>query len=120
MIQTVDHIQIAIPPNGEERARAFYGKLLGLTEIPKPEPLAQRGGCWFETGGARLHLGVDARFMPAKKAHLAFQVSDLDELKARLEKLAGPLELDLSWPGYRRFYCQDPFGNRLEFLSRVL
>lgn len=120
MIQTVHHIQLAIPHNGEERARAFYGTLLGLREIPKPEPLAQRGGCWFETGGARLHLGVDARFLPAKKAHLAFQVDDLDELKKRLEEYEGPLELDLSWPGMRRFYCHDPFGNRLEFLAPLL
>lgn len=117
MIQTVDHIQLAIPANGEERARAFYGNLLGLPEIPKPEPLAGRGGCWFETGGAQLHLGVDARFMPARKAHIAFRVQDLDQARARLEPTCGALEIDLTWPGYRRFYCEDPFGNRLEFLQ---
>ncbi len=119
MIKTVDHIQIAIPAGGEERARAFYGKLLGLQEIPKPESLAQRGGCWFATGGARLHLGVDARFLPARKAHLAFEVDDLDATRARLEKSCGELEVDTNWPGVRRFYCDDPFGNRLEFLTHV-
>ncbi|MCE7869297.1 glyoxalase [bacterium CPR1] len=119
MIKSAHHVQITIPAGGEQRARAFYGELLGLTELPKPEPLAQRGGCWFELQGFHLHLGIDPRFMPARKAHLAFEVDDLDQIRRRLEPTCGSLSTDSSWPGMLRFFCQDPFGNRLEFLQRV-
>lgn len=114
MIKTVDHVQIAIPVDGEGKARKFYGQLLGLEEVPKPEPLAARGGCWFKTGGARLHLGVDPRFIPAKKAHIAFHVDNLEDVAA---KLGLEVDVDTSWPGVRRFFCADPFGNRLEFMQ---
>jgi catechol 2,3-dioxygenase-like lactoylglutathione lyase family enzyme len=110
----LDHVQIAGPPGCEAVARAFYGGALGLEEIEKPEPLRARGGVWFRLGGGQeLHVGVDGAFTPARKAHPAFAVDDLDALAARLA--------DVTWddalPGVRRFYASDPFGNRLEFLA---
>lgn len=85
MITGLDHVQVAIPVGGEPVARDYYGAVLGMDEIPKPEALAARGGCWFTSGNAVLHLGVEEPFAPAKKAHPAFLVSDLDALAAVLE-----------------------------------
>jgi catechol 2,3-dioxygenase-like lactoylglutathione lyase family enzyme len=115
MITGLDHVQVAIPANGEALARGFYGGLLGMAEIPKPEALAVRGGCWFTGGSAVLHLGVAEPFAPARKAHPALLVRDIDALAARL---AGA-DHECSWseeiPGVRRFHAFDPFGNRIEF-----
>lgn len=116
MISRYDHVQIAIPSGSEAVARDFYAALLGMTEVPKPAALAGRGGCWFTSGSAVLHLGVETPFQPAKKAHPAFVVDDLDTLAARL-RAAGhdcrPADGEL--PGLRRCHAFDPFGNRLEF-----
>ena len=116
MITGYDHVQVAIPSGSEETARSFYGTLLGMTEVPKAPMLAGRGGCWFTSGSAMLHLGVEARFQPARKAHPAFVVDDLDALAARL-RAAGHdcVASDGELPGVRRFHAFDPFGNRLEF-----
>lgn len=111
MITGYDHVQVAIPAGVEERAREFYGDVLGMVEIPKPPLLAARGGCWFRSGAAVLHLGVEADFSPARKAHPAFLVTDLDALASRL----GPVTWSDEVPGIRRFHTVDPFGNRLEF-----
>ncbi len=111
------HVQVAMPPGKEEEARAFYGGLLGLEEVAKPPALARRGGCWFRRGEVELHLGVEEDFRPARQAHAALLVDDLDDLAARLVK--GGLEpaWDGDLPGHRRFYTTDPFGNRLELLE---
>jgi catechol 2,3-dioxygenase-like lactoylglutathione lyase family enzyme len=110
----LDHVQVAAPPGCEAEARAFYGGLLGLRELEKPEPLRSRGGVWFGLAeGQQLHVGVEAEFTPARKAHPAFAVGGLDALAARL----GDVEWDDALPDVRRFYAHDPFGNRLEFLS---
>jgi catechol 2,3-dioxygenase-like lactoylglutathione lyase family enzyme len=114
----IDHVQIAAPPGCEPAARAFYGSLLGMEELPKPEPLASRGGCWFKAGALELHVGVEDPFAPARKAHPGFVVDDLAALR---EKLAGQgIEArdDHDLPGVERFYAEDPFGNRLEFRQR--
>lgn len=116
-IRGFDHVQLAIPAGGEARARSYYGDLLGLREVRKPEPLAARGGCWFEAPGLRLHLGVAGQFQPARKAHPALLVDDLDSLKARLEAAGEQVEVGRSVAGVRRFYSADPFGNRLEFIQ---
>ena len=111
----LDYVQIAAPPGGENEARHFYGTLLGLPEIEKPEPLRTRGGVWFQAGERQLHIGVEEGFAPARKAHPAFRVSgdELDALAARL----GEVQWDESLPGVRRFYVADPWGNRIEILA---
>ena len=111
----IDHVQIAAPPGCEDAARAFYGGLLGLAELPKPEPLAARGGCWFRAGATELHVGVEEPFAPARKAHPGLVVDGLEELRARLEEAGVPISADESLPRVSRFYDEDPFGNRLEF-----
>jgi catechol 2,3-dioxygenase-like lactoylglutathione lyase family enzyme len=113
----LDHIQLAMPAGGEERARRFYADLLGLAELPKPAPLAARGGCWFNGAGIQLHLGVEEPFAPARKAHPAFLVADLQVLADGFAAAGVAVQPDTSVAGVRRFYAADPFGNRLEFLQ---
>lgn len=114
----LDHVQLAMPTGGEGEARRFYGSLLGLTEVPKPAPLAGRGGCWFVAPDLALHLGVEADFRPARKAHVALLVEDFDGLRPRLEAAGVPTTHEDAPIGVRRFYAFDPFGNRLEMVDR--
>jgi len=119
-ILSIDHVQIAMPAGEEEKARVFYINLLGFTEIPKPAELAKRGGAWFESGKVQLHLGVEADFKPARKAHPAFVVADLDTLIANVQ--AAGFETDTSQPpldGYKRAHIFDPFGNRIELMQKL-
>lgn len=113
----VDHVQLAIPPGGEPRCRAFWGGLLGMTEIPKPPILAARGGCWFQGPGFQLHLGVEKDFSPALKAHPGFHIRGLRALAQRLTEHGYPVTFSDEVPGQDRFHTVDPFGNRLEFLE---
>jgi len=113
----IDHVQLAIPEGGEERARAFYGDLLGLAEVPKPAALAVRGGAWFAAPGVAIHLGVETPFAPARKAHVALLAADLAGLRARLEAAGTQTRDDPAEIGVRRFHAFDPFGNRLEFVD---
>jgi catechol 2,3-dioxygenase-like lactoylglutathione lyase family enzyme len=114
-ITGIDHVQLAAPRGCEEAARAFYGALLGLEELPKPEPLASRGGCWFRAGAQELHVGVEEPFAPARKAHPGLVVDDLEALAARLADAGVEVNWDEAIPGLRRFHAADPWGNRLEF-----
>ena len=119
-ILAIDHIQLAVPAGEEDRAHAFYVEKLGFTEIPKPPELATRGGAWFQSGNVQLHLGVEAAFRAARKAHPAFLVDDLDSFIAVLQT-AG-YEIDTSQPpldGYQRAHIFDPFGNRIELMEKV-
>jgi catechol 2,3-dioxygenase-like lactoylglutathione lyase family enzyme len=111
------HVQVAIPPGGEDEARAFYCDVLGMTEIPKPPDLAARGGLWLRWAEAEIHLGVEEPFRPAHKGHPAFLVDDLDAVTGALEAAGADTTRDDLFPGYRRCYAADPFGNRLEFLE---
>jgi len=114
----LDHVQLAMPRGAEEIARRFYTGILGLSEIAKPPDLAKRGGVWFALGEQQLHLGVEDEFRPARKAHPAVLVRDIDELRDRLTAAdLSPIDDD-SLPDHRRFYVADPFGNRLEFLEK--
>jgi catechol 2,3-dioxygenase-like lactoylglutathione lyase family enzyme len=115
----IHHVQLACPPGSEAALREFYGRVLGLEEIPKPPGLADRGGCWFRGQGIELHLGVEAAFRPARKAHPGLLVCDLDAWAGRLRQAGYPVRFDDDFPGMRRFYSQDPHGNRLEFLQPV-
>ena len=117
MIVGLDHVQVAAPAGREDEVRAFYGGLLGLTELEKPESLRARGGAWFQVGRQQLHVGVQAGFAPARKAHPAFAVDDLDALAATLADAGCEPVWDDAIPGHRRFYVDDPFGNRLELLE---
>ena len=112
----VHHDQVAIPPDGEARAREFYGVLLELEEIAKPANLRRRG-VWFQTGNLQLHLGVDRAFRPAEKAHVAFQVVALARLRQRLDAAGYATTEDEVLPGYARCYVSDPFGNRTELVE---
>jgi catechol 2,3-dioxygenase-like lactoylglutathione lyase family enzyme len=113
-ITGIDHVQVAAPAGSEDAAREFYAGLLGLREIPKPEALAGRGGCWFRAGAQELHVGVEASFTPARKAHPGFVAEDLDGLADRLRRAGCEVAYDDAIPGLRRFRVDDPFGNRLE------
>jgi catechol 2,3-dioxygenase-like lactoylglutathione lyase family enzyme len=118
---TLDHVQLAAPPGCEAEARRFFGRLLRLREIEKPEPLRGRGGVWFALDdGQQLHVGVEAAFQPARKAPPAFQIEidEIDSLADALERAGAEVEWDDSLPGYRRFYTADPWGNRIELLAR--
>ena len=119
-VQSIDHVQIAMPSGEEEKARSFYVDILGFTENPKPPELAKRGGAWFQSESVQLHLGVEEDFHPARKAHPAFIVSDLDALITKIQ-IAG-YETDTSQPpldGYNRAHVFDPFGNRIELMERI-
>lgn len=117
--QRLHHVQLAIPPGGENVAREFYGGVLGMSELAKPEALRPRGGCWFRGGGWEIHLGVEQDFVPARKAHPGVLVDGLDELAVALEAAGHPVDWDPLFPGHRRIYAYDGHGNRLEFLEPV-
>lgn len=117
-IVRLDHVQVSITPGGEDAARRFYGAVLGMPELPKPETLAGRGGVWFACGGQQLHCGVEEVVAPSRR-HPALETDDLDAVRARLEAAGFPIRTDAELPGYRRFYTEDPFGNRLECIQRI-
>jgi len=106
-----------MPAGGESRAREFYQGLLGIPEVPKPPAMAARGGCWFERGALRVHLGVEDEFRPARKAHPAFVVTGLTALAARLRAARHECREDSELAGYDRVFVDDPFGNRIELLE---
>jgi catechol-2,3-dioxygenase len=116
----LDHVQVAAPAGCEAAARRYYGELLGLTEIEKPEPLRARGGAWFRLGGQQLHVGVDEAFAPALKAHPAIRMADRPSLEALAERLAAAgfaVIWDDAHADAARFYSQDPWGNRIELVA---
>jgi catechol 2,3-dioxygenase-like lactoylglutathione lyase family enzyme len=116
-IMQIEHVQLAMPFGGEQLARRFYGDLLGIPEAAKPPNLAKRGGCWFERGSLKLHLGVEADFRPARKAHVALVVEDLAALRRKLSAADVDVKDDEPLQGYHRIYVDDPFGNRLELME---
>lgn len=113
----IDHVQLAMPAGQEDAARAFYGGVLGLTEQPKPANLAARGGVWFVQGTVKIHLGVEAEFRPALKAHPALLVDDLEALAELCTAAKYAVTADEPLAGYKRVYVADPFGNRLELME---
>jgi catechol 2,3-dioxygenase-like lactoylglutathione lyase family enzyme len=115
---SLDHVQLAIPPGEEDRARDFYVGVLGLREVPKPGSLTGRGGAWFVGGSVKLHLGVEEDFRPARKAHPALLVNGLDELERRCVAAGLEVSRDVPLDGLRRLHIFDPFGNRIELMER--
>lgn len=119
MIRALHHVQLAMPAGGEEAARAFYCGALGMAELPKPAPLAARGGCWFAAGQVQLHLGVEAEFRPARKAHPALLVEDLPAFCTTLRAKGIAVRDDHELPELPRANIDDPFGNRIELVAIV-
>ena len=117
LVARIDHLQIAAPEGCESAARDFYGSILGMKEIEKPAALRARGGCWFQCGSQQVHIGVERNSHPARKAHPAFAVFRLDELREMLKSKRVPIVEDDDLPGTRRFYAEDPWGNRIEFVE---
>jgi catechol 2,3-dioxygenase-like lactoylglutathione lyase family enzyme len=117
----LDHVQVASPIGGEQQARWFYGEVLGLPELDKPPPLRLRGGVWFSAGDQQLHVGVEEPFARARKAHPALLVrsDELEPLAARLTGAGVRVIWDHELPGARRFFAEDPWGNRIELLARA-
>ncbi|MEE9428249.1 MAG: VOC family protein [Paracoccaceae bacterium] len=113
----LDHLQLAIPAGSETKCREFWIGLLEFAELTKPPALAARGGAWFKKDNTEIHLGVESEFNPAKKAHPAFLVDQLDDLAKRLENAGYPIRWDDDIAGRRRFFTQDPVGNRIEFIG---
>jgi catechol 2,3-dioxygenase-like lactoylglutathione lyase family enzyme len=119
MIAGIDHVQLAAPPGSEERLRAYYTGVLGMTELAKPPVLAARGGCWFRAGDAVLHLGIEQDFRPAGKAHPGIRVDGIHDFAKDVQVRGATVVWDYDLPGHERFYSEDPVGNRLEFLEPV-
>lgn len=119
MITALHHVQLSVAAGSEPALRRFYGGMLGMIEVPKPAALAARGGTWFRSGSGELHLGVEADFRPARKAHPGLLVDDLDAIVARLVEAGHGVRPDDLLPGYRRCYVDDPCGNRLELLTPI-
>lgn len=113
----LDHVQIAAPVGSEDVERRFFSEVLGMEEIEKPENLKKRGGLWFTCGEHQIHIGIDQDFRPAKKAHPAVHVKNIAALKDRIRSFGVKVKDDELLPGAERFYVDDPFGNRMEFLE---
>jgi catechol 2,3-dioxygenase-like lactoylglutathione lyase family enzyme len=116
-VTAIDHIQLAMPPGGEDKAREFYRDILAMVEMPKPEELAKRGGCWFRSGKVQIHLGVEEAFHPAKKAHPALRCREFHILTAKLRRTGHEVVEDVASPGVTRCFVHDPFGNRIELIQ---
>lgn len=115
--KSIDHVQLAAPKGSEIIAKHFFGEILGFQEVEKPEVLKKRGGVWFQFGNYQIHIGIEEPFAPAKKAHPAFQVENLEALKTHLMKHEVNFIVDTDLPGANRIYVNDPFGNRIEILE---
>ena len=119
LVEAINHVQLAMPEGKEAEARRFYADLLGISEVDKPPNLVARGGCWFERGALKVHLGVERDFRPARKAHPAFTVSDLAGLVQRLARAGYHVVKDEPLVGFERRYVSDPFGNRIELMEPI-
>lgn len=119
MITGLDHVQLAMPAGEEDIARAFYSNVLGMEEIAKPPHLAVNGGCWFKSGSANIHLGVDAAFVPALQAHPAVLVSDLDTMREHMARHGVEFADGKPLDGYKRGDIHDPFGNKIELMEKL-
>ena len=120
MILGIHHVQITVPEGREEDAREFYCGILGLTEAPKPESLAGRGGFWLQVGPQQVHVGTEGGVdRAATKAHVAYQVSDLARWRQVLEAEGLTVLEGIPIPGYDRFEFRDPFGSRVELIQTL-
>ena len=114
----LDHVQLCIPPGTEDKAREFYGSLLGLTEIEKPAPLRANGGMWFQIADIQLHIGVEEGQTKSKR-HPAFEVEGLEQIREHLRENRVKIKEEIPVPGLRRLSFFDPFENRIELLEKI-
>ncbi|MCT8138038.1 VOC family protein [Anaerobacillus sp. CMMVII] len=119
VIKSIDHIQLAAPRGSEEQARSFFIGILGFKEVEKPEVMKKRGGVWFAFGNYQIHIGIEEPFFPAKKAHPAFVVENIEAFKTHLQRNLVTFLVDDNLPGANRIYLNDPFGNRIEVLEWI-
>ncbi|RSD23284.1 VOC family protein [Mesobacillus subterraneus] len=117
--KAIDHVQLAAPTGSEDAARRFFGDILGFEEIEKPAELKKRGGAWFRYGNCQIHIGIEEPFVPARKAHPAFEIANIEGLKQHLTASGVQFVEDDKLPGANRIYLEDPFGNRIELLEWV-
>lgn len=117
--KAIDHVQLAAPKGSEDSAREFFGEILGFEEIEKPPVLKKRGGAWFKYGSCQIHIGIEEPFIPAQKAHPAFEMENIEGLKQHLSAAGVEYIEDDNLPGANRIYVQDPFGNRIELLEWI-
>ncbi|RKQ33873.1 VOC family protein [Oceanobacillus halophilus] len=115
--EKIEHVQLAAPAGGEEKARKFYVDLLGFEELEKPPLLKENGGVWFKAGTVEIHLGIESPFIPARKAHPAILVQNIEQMKTYLKDKDVVFQVDNKLPEANRFYLSDPFGNRIEMLE---
>lgn len=115
--KAIDHVQLAAPKGSENQARRFFGEVLGFAEIEKPAELKKRGGAWFQYGNCQIHIGIEESFIPARKAHPAFEIENIEALKQHLSSSGIDFNEDDMLPGANRIYVNDPFGNRIELLE---
>ncbi len=113
------HVQVSCPIGGENAARRFYADALGIPEVDKPPVLAARGGCWFRGEAVEVHVGVEESFEPARKAHPALLVEDIEAVAEQISRSGFPVRWDQEFPGYKRFYTADGNGNRVEVLASL-
>ena len=113
-ILALDHVQLSIPPGGEDRARLFYRDLLGFIEVPKPPDLAKRGGAWFEAGNAQIHISLEDMEAPLSRRHVCVLVDNLDHARQAMARHHIAIEEGGTAEGLTRFFVRDPVGNRIE------
>jgi catechol 2,3-dioxygenase-like lactoylglutathione lyase family enzyme len=119
MILDIHHVQLTVPKGAEAEARRFYCGVLGLPEVQKPTSLSGRGGLWLQVGNRQVHVGVeDGVNRSATKAHIAYEVSNLEAWKRKVAALGIEVTDGIPLPGHDRFEFRDPFGNRVEFIQR--
>jgi len=119
-IKGLNHAQISIPKGAEEAGKEFYCGVLGLAEIEKPEALKGRGGFWLQVGDRQIHVGTeDGVDRHATKAHIAYEVDDVDAWRAKLAEHGIQIVEAVPIPGHKRFEFRDPFGNRVELTQVV-
>lgn len=120
LVIRLNHADIIIPRGSELKAREFYCEVLGFQEIKKPKDLQKNGGLWLQLFDIQIHLSIEDGYDPSKtKAHLAYEVSDLETLKSALTKYGLNWNDNSPVPGFIRGDVRDPFGNRIEFLQRI-
>ena len=121
MKASLHHVNVTVPRSLEAAARHFYGEVMGIPEVPKPESSRGRGGAWYQLGPIQLHLSVeDVEDASLSKRHVCYTVADLAAAEERFRDAGVEIVPDdMPVPGWSRFYVRDPGGNRLEIAQSI-